>query len=207
MGDEGEGAVNTLKGRGAGRPAASRLCNPVRQNTVAHNTYTVRPEIPALQAFGGLASERLDPIPSMFRTKERPLVQEAPESRSSLLSILTGVSPYLAAIVLCVLVSGFAVHVSTAKPAEDDAVKPAPATRTEAKNRSAVAGAATPAPVERKASEAKRPEPAKNDAWSQTVETYKQLLAQQPAPETPKTKQADGEQFMRQLETWMNKAR
>jgi len=202
--------MNNLKERGGDQLTASRLHNPVRQNTVGNNTYTGRREIPAREAFGGLASERLDPLPSMFRTKERPFVQEEPESRSSLLSILTGVSPYIAAIVLCVLVSGVAVHVSTAKPTEDDAVKLAPATRTEPKDRPTVAVSATPAPaasVERKASETKRPEPAKNEAWSQTVETYKQLLGQQQAHETPKAKQADGEQFMRQLETWMSKTR
>jgi len=202
--------MNNLKEKNADQLASFRLHRPITEDPQLQNYFGKGPA-PATHThltFRGESFERLDPLPSMFRDEKRAFAPEEPKSRSLPINILAGVSPYIAAVLLCVLVSGVAVHVSTAKTSEEDAAKLAPATRTEAKDRAF--GAAAPAlspPLEHRVSAAKPSQPSSGEAWSQTVEVYRQLLAQQQQREPQQAKQADNERFLGQLETWMNKTR
>lgn len=196
--------MNNLKEKGADRFAASGSYNPVRDNTLEVNTFFERREVGAMlprQASNGLGFERSDPLPSMFSVKAHASAPEDSAPRAAPVSLLTGVSPYVAAVVLCVLVCGVAIHVSTAKPSEEDAAKLAPATRA-----FGAVALAPSTPLDHKGTAAVWSQPAGDQAWSQTVETYKQLLAQQPR-EAQQTTKSDSERFLGQLQTWMNKTR
>jgi hypothetical protein len=140
--------------------------------------------------------DSMEPMPSMFRatgrTPERgPALPAGRPPKSDIAKMTAGAAPYAGAVVLCALVAGAAIHVSLATPsATNTSVVAAPIQATNVNVGAGVtpAAASDTSPVER-------------ETWSQTVETYKQVLAQQKMPPAKNTEQ---DRLIGQLEAWMN---
>ena len=169
--------MNNLKRKSEEQFSTSWLHQPICENTVPFSNHLYRLQDRATAYGEALTSapfEQGDPIPSMFRVKECLSASENPASGVLSASLFTGVTPYIAATLLCMLISGAAVHVSTAKPSQDGAaaeLPPAPRIGTPKVEDGPALEIAKEAPIaalEPKAASAELP-PSNGEPWSQTV--------------------------------------
>jgi hypothetical protein len=178
-----------------------------------------------------LAYERDEPLPSMFRISPPQADTRSQYHRDDLGNVddevaddalsqrdvpnATGsLSPYFAAALFLSLVGAAAVHFTAATPSTDKgAVKPVLKTdgdKAAMADRSVVTTAAffSAPPAADKAGWQTQSipltasSPAETEAWSETVETFKRLIAEQKASKAPEVKQTEAERVLGQLEAW-----
>jgi hypothetical protein len=198
----------------------SKLSHSVDENTVSLSNYLNRTGTVTQALFGSrraLAYERDERLPSMFRINPPQAdthsrydrydlsnvdyeVADGARPGSDMMKVIATWSPYIAAAIFPCLVGVAAVHF-TAR-----AIKPVSKTEAAAPDRGVTATAASSADSKatwQTQSIAITPSsPAEPDAWNDTVETFKRLLAEQKASHAPGLQQTENEQVLGQIEAW-----
>jgi hypothetical protein len=193
----------------------------VAESTVSLSNYLKRTGTVTQALFGSrrvLEYERDEPLPSMFRisppqadTRSRfdggelgnvdyEVADGALLSRSDMKRVIASWSPYVAAALFPCLVGVAAVHFAVR------VIKPVSKTEAATPDRGVTATAASFADSKatwQTQSIAITPSsPAEPDAWNDTVETFKRLLAEQKASVGPGLQQTENEQVLGQIEAW-----
>jgi hypothetical protein len=187
----------------------SNLSDPLTDDTVSLSNYLDRTGAGTEAHFGSRRTiatlVRDEPLPSMFRETA---------SESDPVNATATWSPYIAAAVFLSLVGAAAVHFTAATPSTDKgAVKPitkADVDKAATPDRGATATAAffsAPPAVDKAAWQTQAvaitpSSAAEPEAWSDTVDTFKKLLAEQKASQAPGLQQSEAERVLGQLEAW-----
>jgi hypothetical protein len=214
--------MNSLKEKLREVEHTSKLSHSVNENTVPLSNYPDATGNVSLALFGSrraLAYERDEPLPSMFRdtdfrsVRDGKLFDVAP-SESDPVNAPTNFYPYVGAALFLCLVGSVAVYFAAANPSSDKgAVKPitkADVDKAATPDRGATATAAffsAPPAVDKAAWQTQAvaitpSSAAEPEAWSDTVDTFKKLLAEQKASQAPGLQQSEAERVLGQLEAW-----
>jgi hypothetical protein len=217
--------MNNLKEKPREEVYPSTLSYPVGENTVTLSNYLDRSGNVNLTDFRSNRSFEYEPLPPMFRRQRHQDVAVsgpnsvdpanadagvpvgAPSEADPSIETSGGLSPYIAAALFLALMAGAAVHFTTTAEGDRDAIAQ-PATA----DRGAIATAAFFSSPSHYGSESAQPQTltptqpslADRETWSETVETFKRLLAEQKASQASALKQADNERLLGQFEAWMN---
>ncbi|MGA7325007.1 MAG: hypothetical protein WBX25_11115 [Rhodomicrobium sp.] len=210
--------MSNLKVKPNERLINSQLSHPVMESTTALRNYLTRGEDVTCAPFwtgGGLSYERTEQLPAIFRSNrtvssneprtnfryEGASASAAEPSKSDRLSVIFRLSPYLVVAIVLSLVAGEAVLVATTAPQGGRvALEPLQADKV------AVASVFSAETIE-----IAQPEPAlvtpasmaSGERWSDTVATFKRLLAEQKAVQAPSIRQAENGRLLEQMEAWL----
>jgi hypothetical protein len=225
--------MNNLKEKPRETFNTSKLSYPVSEGTVTLNNYlNTQGDLTLASLRKSLAYEENDSLPSMFRTPRAPAsvnsgpageridkvidVPDSPLSHPNIPNTTGAMSPFVAAALFISLAGTAAFQLVGPGPSADREAQNSPPTaeaalqKQPANSQAAVAAfISIPSPGDNEGLQTHSIAPpfssgTELDGWSGTVETFKQLLAEQRASQGPLVKQTENERVLNQLEAWMN---
>jgi hypothetical protein len=183
------------------------VSNPLTDDTISLSNYLEKTRT-ATEARRTLAHERDEPLPSMFRDADFRSIRDtkalvvAPSENAP-----TNFYPYVAAALFLSLAGAAAVYFTAANSSTDKgAVNPiskADVDKAAIIDRGVTTTAAfLSAAVDKVGLETQSTPSSPAEHWSDTVDTFKQLLAEQKASQAPGLQQSEADRVLGQLEAW-----